>query len=311
MKPETAFIRACSTGKPDIVRGLVDGGLSPDTRDKYDLTGLIWAARKGQIEVAKVLFAAGADLEAKDRRGRTAIFHAIAYKRYAFVEYLIAQGVDLTVIDLHNWSPLDVASLPRNDRMVAILECAGAQRKSAKAPAPVDPAKRNSFGAGGAVGGPDLPIEAERIHIQLNTILHKWRGGYTNVIEHFAFPHYVDGSVVRYTQQMGFVGAQPARRSLDWLTVKIGVPESWWRESEAGYKKHLTEEMDRGFGSMIALLKRNNHAIDSDSLLADWKKVKQEFLETPAPPFAAEKQRAGLMAAVLNAQRALAAKKQP
>jgi len=261
--------------------------------------------------VAKVLLAAGADLEAKDRRSRTAIFHAIAYKRHAFVEYLISQSADLAVIDLHNWSPLDVASLPRNDRMVAILERAGAQRKSTKAPATVDPAKRNSFGTGGGFGGPDLPIEVERIHIQLNTILHRWHGGYTNVIEHFAFPQFVDGSVVQYTQQMGFVGAQSARRNRDWLTVKIGVPESWWREPEAGYKKHLTGEMDRGCGSMIALLKRNRHAIDSDSLLADWEKVKQEFLRTPAPPFAAEKQRAGLMAAVLSAQQAMAAKKRP
>jgi hypothetical protein len=260
--------------------------------------------------VAKLLLAAGADLEAKDRRGRTAIFHAIACKRHSFVEYVIAQGADLAVIDLHDWSPLDVASLPRNDRMVAILERAGAQRKSTKAPATVDPAKRNSFGTGGGFGGPDLPIEVERIHIQLNTILHRWHGGYTNVIEHFAFSPYVDGSVVRYTQQMGFVGAQPARRNRDWLTVKIGVPESWWREPEAAYKKHLTDEMDRGFETMIALLKRNKHAIDDKALMADWAGVKKEFLDTPAPPFAAEKQRARLMAAVLDAQKSLAAKRQ-
>ena len=93
MKPENLFIRACSTGKPDVVRELVGAGQPPDTRDKYGLTGLIWAGRKGQIEVAKVLLAAGADLEGKDRRGRTAIFHAIAYKRHAFVEYLISQSV--------------------------------------------------------------------------------------------------------------------------------------------------------------------------------------------------------------------------
>jgi hypothetical protein len=256
MKPENLFIRACSTGKPDVVRELVGAGQPPDTRDKYGLTGLIWAGRKGQIEVAKVLLAAGADLEGKDRRGRTAIFHAIAYKRHAFVEYLISQSADLAAIDLHNWSPLDVASLPRNDRMVAILERAGAQRKSTKAPAPVDPAKRNSFGTGGASGGPDLPIEVERIHIQLNMNLHNWRGGYTNDVTHFAFPQFVDGSVVQYTQQMGFVGAQPARRNRDWLTVKIGIPETWWREPEAGYKKHLTDEMDRGFESMVALLEQ-------------------------------------------------------
>ena len=40
------------------------------------------------------------------------------------------------------------------------------------------------------------------------------------------------------------------------------------------------------------------HAIHNDLLLADWEKVKKEFLETPAPPFAAEKQRAGMMEVV-------------
>jgi hypothetical protein len=129
-------------------------------------------------------------------------------------------------------------------------------------------------------------------------ILHNWRGGYTNDVTHFAFPSFVDGSVVQYTQQMGFVGAQPARRNRDRLTVKIGIPETWWREPEAGYKKHLTDEMDRGFESMVALLKRNKHAIDNDLLMSDWEKVKKEFLETPAPPFAAEKQRAGMMEVV-------------
>ena len=180
---------------------------------------------------------------------------------------------------------------------------------STRAPAPVDPAKRNSFATGGATGGPNLPIEVERIHIQLNMVLHNWRGGYTNDVTHFAFPRFVDGSVVQYTQQMGFVGAQPARRNRDWLTVKIGIPETWWREPEAGYKKHLTDEMDRGFESMIALLKRNKHAIDSDLLLADWEKVKQEFLETPAPPFAAEKQRARMISVVEDAIRTMEEKR--
>lgn len=310
MKPETAFIRACSTGKSEVVRELVDAGLSPDTRDKYGLTGLIWAARKGQIEVARELLAAGADLEAKDQRDRTAIFHAIAYKRHAFVEYLIAQKANPNLIDLHNWSPLDLATIPRNDRIMAILERAGAQRKSSRPPEQ-SPSGVNRFYSGAASGGSDLPIEVLRIHIQLNVAMSNWRGKYTEAVRTFALTPYVDASAYRYTETMNILGAQKAKRKKNWLEVRIGVPESWWREPEAGYKKHLTDEMDRGFESMIALLKRNKHEIDNEALLTDWQKVKKEFLETPAPPFAAEKQRAGLMAAVLSAQQALAAKKQP
>jgi hypothetical protein len=43
---------------------------------------------------------------------------------------------------------------------------------------------------------------------------------------------------------------------------------------------------------MIALLQRNKHEIKADLLLADWQKVKQDFLNTPAPPYPAEKQNA-------------------
>ena len=72
-KPETQFIRACSTGKSEVVRELLQGGISTETRDTYGLTGLIWAGRKGQVGVAEVLLAGGADVEAKDRTGRTAL----------------------------------------------------------------------------------------------------------------------------------------------------------------------------------------------------------------------------------------------
>lgn len=300
-KLENLFIRACSTGRLQIVQRLINHGLSPNTRDKYGLTGLVWTARKGQVAVAEVLLTAGAALDAVDRRGRTALFHAVACKRYAFVEFLIAQGANLNLVDLHNWSPLDVATLPRNDRMIGILSRAGAQRKSTDAPVRREPGKRNSFSSGGALGGPDLPIEVERIHIQLNTLLHKWRGDYANVIGHFSFPLWVDGSLIRYTEKMNTQGAQPAKRKLKWLEVQIVVPESWWREPEPAYKERLSEGIEQGFHSMIALLRRNRHEVNANLLLADWETVKNEFLATPAPPFAAEKQRARMMSAVESA----------
>ena len=60
---------------------------------------------------------------------------------------------------------------------------------------------------------------------------------------------------------------------------------------------------------MIALLKRNRHEVRAELLLADWEKVKQEFLDTPAPPFPAEKHRAAMLAMVSDAKRAVEARK--
>ena len=124
-------------------------------------------------------------------------------------------------------------------------------------------------------------------------------------MEGFSFPLYVDGSLVRYTEEMNLLGPQKARRSGSWLSAEIGVPERWWRENEPTYKTHLTDSIEEGLNSMIALLQRNKHEVDAERLLADWATVKRELLETSAPPFPAEKQRASVVALVNEARQAV------
>jgi hypothetical protein len=268
---------------------------------------LILAGRKGQIAVAEVLLAGGADLEAKDRRGRTVLHHAVGLKRPDFVEFIANRGAFLNPVDMHGCTPLDLATMLGNT-MVKLLERLGAQRRKSEKP----PEKRkglNRFASGGATGGPDLPIGVERVHIQLNTLLRHWTGEYSPAVEGFSFPLFVDGSLARYTEEMNILGPQKPRRSGNWLMVRIGVPETWWRESELGYKTHLTDSIETGLNSMIALLHRNEYEVNAERLLADWATVKREFLETPAPPFAAEKQRESMMAMVNEARRAVEARK--
>lgn len=307
-KPEIEFIRACSNGRLDTLKQLISSGLSPETKDKYGLTGLIWAGRKGQIDVAKILLEAGADIDGKDRRGRTALSHAVAFKRHVFVQFLVTEGAFLDPVDAHGWTPLDIASMPLNAKMVEILKRLGAQRKSTQEPPPDDESKPNKFYWGGGIGGPDLPIEVKRIHIQLGTAMYKWRGHYTDAIKFFAFAAYVDASLVRFTEQMNILGPQRAKRKRDWVEVRIGVPESWWREEESVYKQHIVDSVEEGFHSMIALLRRNRHAINAEALLADWSSVRKEFLETKAPPFPAEAQHVAISALVDDAKRAPASK---
>jgi len=157
-KPETQFIRACSTGKAEVIRELLQGGLSPETRDTYGLTGLIWAGRKGQVAAAEVLLVGGADPEAKDRTGRTALHHAVAFKRLDFVQFIANHGAFLNPVDMHGCTPLDLASWPVDSKMVELLMRLGAERKKSHEP----PEKRkglNRFGSGGATGGPIFQLE--------------------------------------------------------------------------------------------------------------------------------------------------------
>jgi len=97
--PNNKFFQACSTGKTDVVAAYLDSGIGPNARDQYQLTGLMWAGRKGRIEVAALLIKRRADIEAGDVRGRTALFHAAAYSRYEFVQFLARLGANVSPID--------------------------------------------------------------------------------------------------------------------------------------------------------------------------------------------------------------------
>lgn len=302
-------------GKADVVRQLIQDGLSPDTTDGYGFTGLIWAGRKGQVEIAKVLIEAGVDLEAKDPSGRTALFRAIIFNRHEFVKFAAGRGAFLSPIDVHGYTPLDLARSVENvkkselDRMIDCLMALGAKRKKSKEPPPPDQKKWNTFISGGYYGGPNLPLRVDRTHIQLNTILDKWMGNYTQAVEKFYLTKYVDGSLIRNTEQMQLIGPGKPHRAAGAMYVKIGIPEDWWSQDEEAYKVLIADAFEEGLSSSIALLQRNKHSVKADELLADWANVRKEFLDTPAPPFAAEKQRAMMFSGVEQAKRAVEERK--
>lgn len=125
-QPIQKFFNACSTGKADLVREFLGRGVDPESRDRNNLTALIWAGRKGHIPVAAELLAHGASINAGDNRGRTALYHAVMYKRYDFVMYLAERNANVNVVDTHGWSPLDFSLASRYDRMVTLLTSLGA-----------------------------------------------------------------------------------------------------------------------------------------------------------------------------------------
>jgi hypothetical protein len=115
---------------------------------------------------------------------------------------------------------------------------------------------------------------------QLRDLMNRRDGNYTTAVREFAFLLTVDGEIHTYTKIFGIVGAQPARRKRDWLEVEIGVPESWWREDQGNnYKKLMVAEIGKGLHSMIDLLKRNQHPIRAEALIADWERIKKGWLD--------------------------------
>lgn len=126
------FFTACSTGKAEVVAAYLQSGVDPEARDKYTLTGLIWAARKGRIESAQVLLDHGANIDACDRRFKTALHHACSYSRVEFVKFIVGRGASLNLLDDYAMTPLDLAyaNERRNEALVRWLQERGAEGHS-------------------------------------------------------------------------------------------------------------------------------------------------------------------------------------
>ena len=142
---------------------------------------------------------------------------------------------------------------------------------------------KNRFTLGSQIGGADAAVATGRSEQQLRDALNHWSGTYTAAVTEFAFLLRVDGEIHAYTEEWGILGAQKAKRKKDWIEVEIGVPRSSW-EKDGGerYKSFLATEVEKGLRSMIEVLRASRADVREDVLLADWKKIKQEYLSGKA-----------------------------
>ena len=137
----------------------------------------------------------------------------------------------------------------------------------------------NSFSLGAQIGG-QTSKEAREQEQALRDLFNTWTGEYSSDIREFAFLLRVDGHIHRYTAMWNIHGAQKAKRKRDWIEVEIGVPETWWRLAHTDqYKKRIAEEIEKGFNSMIEVLRKNRRDIKAEALLHDWSQIRAKFLE--------------------------------
>lgn len=140
----------------------------------------------------------------------------------------------------------------------------------------------NSFSLGAQEGGQVGKQAVDQMQ-ELRNLFNKWTGEYSTDIREFAFVLRVDGGFHRYTAMWNIYGAQKAKRKRDWIEVEIGIPETWWRLAHTDeFKKRLTEAVEKGFISMIDVLRGNRRDIKAETLLKDWLQIKSKFLE-PKP----------------------------
>ncbi|HKA07330.1 MAG TPA: ankyrin repeat domain-containing protein [Gemmataceae bacterium] len=273
------FFQACSTGKSGVVAAYLDSGVGPNARDQYQLTGLIWAGRKGRIEVANLLLQRGADIDAEDLTGRTALFHAVAYKRHEFVEFLAKRGANASPIDMHDWTPLDCATSGRDKKMVALLERLGAVRKSTEAERIAG--SRTEISIGQQSGGPADPFMWPKIHLYMMFEKH-CTANYCPTVDKFALVLRVGGSIDDFGPEA--IERIRRRRPDRYITVDIVVPvERWKGKREGAIKKYLAEKVRSALESCVARLKKDKEALDDEALLTAVDTAIEEFLTTPTP----------------------------
>ena len=70
------LLAAAKKGNTATVKSLLDAGADVNSRDRMDITALMWATSKGYTATVWVLLNKGADVRAKDKRGRAALMIA-------------------------------------------------------------------------------------------------------------------------------------------------------------------------------------------------------------------------------------------
>ena len=123
-----AFFVAIRKGNLNVVRNALAEGADPNSRDKYDLTPLIWSARKGHFDIFSELLKAGADLNVIDTTGRTFLHQCVLFKKHDFLRQALGVPVvTLDAADMHGFTALDVAIADDNRRCADLLKRAGAK----------------------------------------------------------------------------------------------------------------------------------------------------------------------------------------
>lgn len=271
------FFNDCSMGRAHDVAAHLRAGVDVNARDTYNLTGLIWAARKGQTSVARVLCRSGARVNARDSRGRTALHHAVAFKQAAMARWLVARGAWISAVDAHGCTPLDIALSERDSLTVKVLRSRGGKALTSASDTP----DTWSFAAqaGDVIAG--RTIEPSRLALRLLADK-RAISPYSPDIDELSFVFRVDGDLSAWR----FEGCERLRinRKGRYITVDIGVPEQRWQvDDEATLRVYLADCVRQGTEMMIAKMEREKMAVDKERLRRDRELILRDYVARKWP----------------------------
>ena len=115
---------ASDAGRLQVVRLLLEHGVSVDVRGMWDQTPLQFASDAGRLDVVELLLGYGADVNSEDESRWTPLFHAISKGHLDVVRNLLDHGANVNIHDTDGRTPLHVAFLrdkPQSNEIVSLL----------------------------------------------------------------------------------------------------------------------------------------------------------------------------------------------
>ena len=129
---DNPFLYAGAEGLLDILKLTIDANADTKLTNRYGGTALIPAAERGHIEIIKELLTrTDVDINHVNRLGWTALLEAIILgeggeRHIEVVRLLIEAGADVNLADSHGVTPLRHAKQRGQQRIVELLQAAGA-----------------------------------------------------------------------------------------------------------------------------------------------------------------------------------------
>lgn len=116
----TVLHRAVQNGFANLVKFLINSGVSTEIRDGEGRTALYLALERGNFDCAELLIRLGANVNCAKKGGRTILHRMVQEGDYKAVQFLVRHGADLNLEDDKGWPALHYA-LKRKDLKSAAL----------------------------------------------------------------------------------------------------------------------------------------------------------------------------------------------
>lgn len=116
------LIVAIENNHPEVVKLMLNNGVTSDTKDRAETPALIIASRNGQKEIVNLLIEAKADVNIKDSNGNTALIEATRNNHPEIVDLLLKAKADILINNYLGKNATTYAKETNQENLLSLLE---------------------------------------------------------------------------------------------------------------------------------------------------------------------------------------------